>query len=89
VSYGLKFGCVNHPLLLGYSDRGGSADFKSTSGYCFSFGENFFSWSSKKQEIIAQSTAEAEIVAVNAAVNQAIWLRKILVDLYLKQESAT
>ena len=35
----------------------------------------------KKQETIAQSTAEAKDRAASTAVNQAIWLRKILHDL--------
>ena len=34
---------------------------------------------------VAQSTAEAEFISATAAVNQAIWLRKILCDLNLKQ----
>jgi hypothetical protein len=59
---------------------------KSTSGYCFSFGSGIFSWCSKKQEIIAQSTAEAEYVA---ATNQVLWLRKILADLDMEQKKAT
>ena len=45
---------------------------KSTSGYCFSLGSGMFSWSSKKQETVAQSTAEAEFVVVSATVNQAL-----------------
>ena len=62
---------------------------KSTSGYCFSFGSGVFSWCSKKQEIVAQSTAEAEFIAATAAVNQALWLRKILIDLHLEQGMST
>nr|KYP45600.1 Retrovirus-related Pol polyprotein from transposon TNT 1-94 [Cajanus cajan] len=62
---------------------------KSTLGYCFSFGSSVFSWSSKKQEIVAQSTAEAEFVAATAAVNQALWLRKILIDLNMEQKEST
>lgn len=31
--------------------------------------------------------SEAEFVAATAAVNQALWLRKILVDIYLEQEN--
>jgi len=46
----------------------------------------FFSWCSKKQKVVAQSTAEAEFQAAILAVNQAIWLRNILADLKLKQE---
>ncbi|KAF2322706.1 hypothetical protein GH714_029173 [Hevea brasiliensis] len=72
------------------SDWAGSLDdMKSTSGYCFTMGSGVFSWCSKKQEVVAQSTAEAEFVAATAAVNQAIWLKKILSDLQLEQEQGT
>jgi hypothetical protein len=47
-------------------------DMKSTSGFCFNLGSAVFSWSSKKQSIVAQSTAEAEFIAATAAVNQAL-----------------
>ena len=62
---------------------------RSTSGYCFTFGSGFFSWCLKKQEIVAQSTAEAEFIAATVTVNQAIWLRKILSDLNMEQEKST
>ncbi|KAL4355086.1 hypothetical protein GQ457_06G022650 [Hibiscus cannabinus] len=39
-----------------------------------------------KQQVVAQSTAEAEYIA---AGNQAIWLRNLLSDIGFKQESAT
>jgi hypothetical protein len=38
---------------------------------------------------VAQSTAEAEFIAATAAVNQAMWLRKILSDLHLDHKEAT
>lgn len=62
---------------------------KSTSGYCFSFGSGMFSWSSKKHEIVAQSTAEAEFIVATTAVNQALWLRKMLTNLHLEQDTTT
>ncbi|GKC33945.1 retrovirus-related pol polyprotein from transposon TNT 1-94, partial [Tanacetum coccineum] len=72
------------------SDWAGSADdMKSTSGYCFTFSSGIFSWSSKKQETVAQSTAEAEFIAANAATNQALWLRKILTHLHIVQKKST
>ncbi|KAG6514812.1 hypothetical protein ZIOFF_025185 [Zingiber officinale] len=75
----------NHALnLVGYcdSDLGGSLDdMKSTSGYCFSFGLAIFSWLSKKQQSVAQSSAEAEYISASVATSQAIWLRRILADL--------
>ncbi|XP_039155515.1 uncharacterized mitochondrial protein AtMg00810-like [Eucalyptus grandis] len=61
--------------LQGFSDSdwaGSMDDMKSTSGYCFDFGSACFSWCSKKQEIVAQSTAEVEFIAATAAANQAL-----------------
>ncbi|KAG8474453.1 hypothetical protein CXB51_033539 [Gossypium anomalum] len=46
-------------------------------------------WSSKKRQTIAQSTAEAEYIAVATAVDQAIWLKKLLSDLNVDQVEAT
>ncbi|KAF2286048.1 hypothetical protein GH714_009932 [Hevea brasiliensis] len=58
-------------------------------GYCFTLGSRVFSWSSKKQEIVAQSTVEAEFIAATATVNQALWLRKLLADLHMEQKEST
>lgn len=38
---------------------------------------------------MAQSTAEAEFVVATVAVNQALWLRKNLLDLNLEQKEST
>ncbi|XP_052185318.1 secreted RxLR effector protein 161-like [Diospyros lotus] len=57
-------------------------DMKNTIGYVFSTGLGVFSWVSRKQDVISQSTAEAEYMAATAAANQAIWLRKVLTDLF-------
>ncbi|KAL0401018.1 UNVERIFIED_CONTAM: hypothetical protein Slati_4131700 [Sesamum latifolium] len=62
---------------------------KSTLGYIFSLGSGIFSWASKKQAIVAQSSAEAEYIAAAAASNQATWLRRILEDMGEKQEEPT
>lgn len=91
-SYGVKYGRCQKFELYGFSDSdwaGSVDDMKSTSGYCFSLGSACFSWSSKKQDIVAQSTAEAEFVAATGAVNQAIWLRKLLDDLGYRMEKET
>ena len=56
-------------------------DSKSTSGYVFSFGSGVFSWNSRKQDVVAQSSTEVEYVSAAATANQAIWLRKVLKDL--------
>ena len=64
-------------------------DTRSTSGYCFSFGSSVFSWSSKKQEVVAQSTTKAKYIVAITAINQGLWLRKLLTDLDMKQEVST
>lgn len=48
-----------------------------------------FSWNSRKQDVVAQSSAEAEYVAATAASNQALWIRKVLTDLNHVQEEPT
>ncbi|KAG8480908.1 hypothetical protein CXB51_025463 [Gossypium anomalum] len=78
--------------LVGYSDSdwaGCIDDMKSTSGYFFTLGSSVFCWCSKKQQTVAQSTAEAEYIAAAAAVNQAIWLRNLLYDLNEEQLEST
>ncbi|KAK2971871.1 hypothetical protein RJ640_000888 [Escallonia rubra] len=64
-------------------------DRKSTSGYAFHIGSAIFSWSSKKQQIVALSTCEAEYIAAAACTCQAIWLKNILKELYLIEEGPT
>ncbi|WVY89497.1 hypothetical protein V8G54_035011 [Vigna mungo] len=53
--------------IYAFDWAGSLDDMKSTSGYCFSMGSNVFSWCSKKQEVVAQSTAEAEFISAVAA----------------------
>lgn len=92
INYGVKFGKSADFKLFGFSDSdwaGSIDDRRSTSGYCFSLGSGIFSWCSKKQDIVTQSTAEAEYVAATAAVNQVLWLRKIFVDVHLEQTEST
>jgi hypothetical protein len=51
--------------LIGYSDSdyaGCKVDKKSTSGCCHFLGRSLVSWSSKKQNFVALSTAEAEYI---------------------------
>ena len=44
---------------------------------------------SKKQEVISQSTTEAEYVVVATAMNQALWIRKLMADLFMEQKEGT
>ncbi|WVZ63763.1 LOW QUALITY PROTEIN: hypothetical protein U9M48_013370, partial [Paspalum notatum var. saurae] len=68
--------------ILGYSDSdhaGCKVDRKSTSGTCQFLGRSLVSWSSKKQNSVALSTAEAEYVVAGACA-QLLWIRQSLRD---------
>nr|XP_048328577.1 uncharacterized mitochondrial protein AtMg00810-like [Ziziphus jujuba var. spinosa] len=89
-NYGLWFSSKSSSELMGFSDSdwaGNEDDSKSTSGDVFTLGNGVFSWCSKKQKVVAQSSAEAEYVAAVNAANQAIWIQKILSDLGINERS--
>nr|GEZ84549.1 retrovirus-related Pol polyprotein from transposon TNT 1-94 [Tanacetum cinerariifolium] len=54
--------------------------FKSTSGRAQFIGEKLVSWSSKKQDCMALSTAEAEYVSLSACCAQVLWMQTQLTD---------
>ena len=54
---------------------------KSTTGFIFYLANGPISWKSKLQTIIAQSTTEAEYIAINAATKEAIYIKSILQQL--------
>jgi hypothetical protein len=71
--------------LQGYADAdwtGSAVDSKSTSDYYFTLGSSMVLWCNKKQIYMALSTAEAEYIALSVAVREAVWLRKLLTDLF-------
>ncbi|GJW46714.1 hypothetical protein Tco_0078360 [Tanacetum coccineum] len=55
--------------------------FKSTSGGAQFLGEKLVSWSSKKQDCTALSTAEAEYVSLSVCCAQVLWMRTQLTGL--------
>nr|GEX35306.1 uncharacterized mitochondrial protein AtMg00810-like [Tanacetum cinerariifolium] len=58
------------------ADYAGCKDtFKSTSGGAQFLGEKLVSWSSKKQDYTALSTAEAEYVSLSACCTQVLWMQ--------------
>ena len=85
VEYGLKYEANQKINLEGYVDSdwlGSAIDRKSTSGCCFSMGLGVISWFSRKQSCVAQSTPEVEYVATCSASSKAVWLRKLLSNIF-------
>ena len=54
---------------------------KSISGYCFFLFFCLICWRSKLQTVTAQSTHEAELIAVALAANELIWIRKFMIEI--------
>ena len=73
-----------HTQVVGYTDAdwaGSPTDRCSASGYCVFIGGNLISWKSKKQDVVARSSAEAEYRAMALATCELIWLRHLLQEL--------
>ena len=74
-------------VLEAYTDAdyaGSIMDRRSTSGYCTFLGGNLVTWRSKKQNVVARSSAEAEFRAMAQGVCELLWLKIILEDLKIK-----
>ena len=84
INFGIFYTSDHVNECIGYADAdwaGSQTDRKSTSGYCFYMGDSLISWRSSKQTCVALSTAEAEFVSLSAAAQEAVWIRKLQVDL--------
>ncbi|KAI3509130.1 hypothetical protein L1887_24156 [Cichorium endivia] len=84
INHGITYTKCDKQSLIGFSDSdfgGNKDDSKSTSGYIFNIGSGAISWQSKKQNVVALSSAEAEYISLSLAGCQALWLRSILNDL--------
>ena len=86
----LTYGGEVHDLL-GFTDADGASQEhrRAISGHAFLFNGGAVSWSSRKQELVTLSTAEAEYVAATHASKELIWLRRLKGDLSTPLTTAT
>ena len=67
------------------SDFAGSLSYRrSTSGYCLFLAGNLVIWRSKKQDVVARSSTEAEFRALAHGLTEIIWIKRILQDLKIE-----
>ena len=84
IDYGLDYRRSDGVGLVGFTDSdwaGSVSDRKSTSSCCFNLGSTIVSWFNKKQKFVALSFDEASC--------EALWLHKMMVDLFGQQLSPT
>lgn len=83
-SHGLQLikGSINTLTAYSDADWAGCPDTRrSTSGYCVYLGSNLVSWSSKRQQTVSRSSAEAEYKGVANTVAELCWIRNLLLEL--------
>ncbi|XP_070010774.1 uncharacterized protein [Nicotiana sylvestris] len=84
---GLLFSKHDHLQIEAFIDAGWAGsldDRRSTSGYCTLVRGNLVTWKSKKQSVVARSSAEAEYRAMAL-----LWLQKLLQNLKLYEKRKT
>ncbi|XP_047312586.1 uncharacterized mitochondrial protein AtMg00810-like [Impatiens glandulifera] len=70
--------------VQGYTDSGWAGSFDdmcSTPGYCAFVGGNLITWCSKKQTVVARSSAEEKYRVMALGVSELLWIQSLLVEL--------
>lgn len=77
--------------LVGFVDADGASQEhrRAILGYVFMVDGGAVSWSSKKQELVTLSTTEAEYVAATHAAKEAVWLRRLLGEIFSPAKAPT
>ena len=81
---GLMFYKNDHVRVDGYTDAdwaGNISDRKSTSGYFTFVGGNLVTWRSKKQKVVALSSAEVEFRGMAKGLCELLWLKRLLIEI--------
>nr|CAN82240.1 hypothetical protein VITISV_044199 [Vitis vinifera] len=81
---GLFFRKTENRDIEVYSDAdwaGNIIDRRSTSGYCSFVWGNLVTWRSKKQSVVARSSAKAEYRALAQGICEGIWIKRVLSEL--------
>ncbi|XP_022033118.1 secreted RxLR effector protein 161-like [Helianthus annuus] len=77
IGHGVLFKANGHLKIQGYTDAdwaGDKGDRRSTSGYFTLVGGNLVTWRSKKQKVVALSSAEAEFRGIARGLTEILWI---------------
>ncbi|CAJ2659174.1 unnamed protein product [Trifolium pratense] len=88
---GILFSNNGHLRVEGYTDAdwaGSADDRRSTSGYFTFVGGNLVTWRSKKQPVVARSSAEAEFRGMALGMCELLWVKSVLADLDFEPKEA-
>ncbi|XP_021773581.1 uncharacterized protein LOC110737545 [Chenopodium quinoa] len=88
---GISLASNSAAVLTAYADSdwgGCPITRRSTTGYYILLGASPVSWKSKKQHVVAKSSAEAEYRAMALATCEVTWLTQLLKDLGMKKIGA-
>jgi hypothetical protein len=86
---GLFFKKTNDKNVAIFTDAdwaGSIIDRKSTSGYCTYVWGNLVTWRSKKQGVVARSSAEAKFRAMAQGIYEGMWILRVLKELKIEVE---
>ncbi|XP_042029956.1 secreted RxLR effector protein 161-like [Salvia splendens] len=87
VGHGIVFKKNGDLDIHGYTDAdwaGNPVDRRSTSGYFTFVGGNLVTWKSKKQKVVALSSAEAEFRGIKSGLTEIMWLRKLMTEILVQ-----
>ena len=80
----LVYGGSEELIVKGYTDASFQTDqddSKSQPGYVFCLNGGAVSWKSSKQEMVVDSTIEAEYIVASEAAKEAVWIKKFISEL--------
>jgi hypothetical protein len=92
-SMGVMYGNVDnpYPLFRSFTDSDWAMGDprRSVTGYIIEMGGGPISWASKQQAVVAQSSCEAEYIALGFTAHQVLWLRSFSSEIGFPQPGAS
>ena len=88
INEGIKIDSMKEFQLKAYVDASFADDLKerkSTSGFILFMDNTPVFWRTKKQGMVAKSTMEAELIALESIISEIIWVRNLLDEMNFKQ----